>query len=173
MISGADAGVLAVAGALTGPVGAPRLTGLLGYRCYNHGVNERAERLQALQIQIALEYFNERRYHDCYEALERIWRVSGGTDRSLWQGIIQIAGAGEKLLAGNWRGAVSLLDTGLMLIEPYRPRHRGIAVDRLHSAGEACLKDLVKLGEGGIANFDLARLPRIEFERVRLDPKPR
>jgi predicted metal-dependent hydrolase len=136
-------------------------------------VNDRAELLQALQVQVALDYFNDRRFHECYEALERIWRVSGAPDRSLWQGIIQIAGACEKLTGGNWRGATSLFDTGLMLIEPYRPRHRGIDVDRLHRAGTACLDRLVKLGETRVGEFDLAALPRIEFERVRLEPKPR
>jgi predicted metal-dependent hydrolase len=120
------------------------------------------ERQLALQVQIAFDYFNERRFHDCYELLERIWRTSGGPERQLYQGIIQIAGACEKLLGGNWRGAVSLFDTGTVLIEPFAPTSHGIAVDRLLAATQACLTDLLRLGEARLGDFDLAKLPRIE-----------
>ena len=120
------------------------------------------ERHLAWQVQIALDYFNERRFHDCYELLERVWRISGGPERRLYQGIIQIAGACEKLLGGNWRGAVSLFDTGTVLIEPFAPTAYGIAVDRLLQAAQACLDDLLRLGEARLAEFDLGKLPRIE-----------
>ena len=126
------------------------------------------ERLRALQVQIALDYFNEGRYQECYEALERVWRMSGAPDRGLYQGIIQIAGACEKLLGGNWRGAVSLFETGAALIEPFAPERHGIAVGQLHQATDACLRELLRLGEARVGEFDRAKLPRIAFTRVQL-----
>ena len=129
------------------------------------------ERQLALYVQIALSYFNECRFHECYELLERVWRISGGPERKLYQGIIQIAGACEKLQGGNWRGAVSLLDTGTLLIEPFAPTYQGIAVDRLLRAAQDCLNDLVRLGEARLDDFDFAKLPRIE-KRQTADDRP-
>lgn len=121
------------------------------------------EQSLARQRQIALDYFNERRFSECYEVLERVWRVSGRPDRALDQGIIQIAAACEKALGGNWRGAVSLLETGAWLVEPFRPAWHGIAVDDLHRAAEELLAHLLVLGEGRIASLEPARLPSIHL----------
>lgn len=116
-----------------------------------------------LQRRIALDYFNEQRYAECYEVLERVWRVTGGPERALDQGIIQLAAGCEKALAGNWRGAVSLLDTSSLLIEPFQPAALGIDVAHLVRHTERVLQHLLALGETRIDCFDRDLLPRIQF----------
>ena len=63
----------------------------------------------------AVELFNEGRYFEAHEVLERLWLAADGLDRELYQGVLQVAvgltprGAGEpqglRVDAGQGRGA--------------------------------------------------------------------
>jgi len=55
-------------------------------------------------------------------------------DRALLEGLVQLAGALQlRTQHGGTRGAVHLLGQSMILLEDYRPRARGLDVDRLVS----------------------------------------
>lgn len=75
--------------------------------------------------------FNVGLFFECHEYLEDIWRAAPPRDRSLYHGIIQIAAAFYHFEKGNRHGARTLLAKALQKLDPCRPAHMNIDVDRL------------------------------------------
>lgn len=116
----------------------------------------------------AVAEFNSWRFYDCHETLEDVWREAGGKGddsgpAALYQGVIKLAAGFHHLLRGNHHGAVTLLADGLRLLEPYRPACLGIDVQRLVDGTRPCLERAVELGPNGLAGFDRALIPRIQW----------
>lgn len=61
----------------------------------------------------AIAQFNQGEYYACHDTLEALWMEAMEPERTLYQGLLQIAVAGYHLGNGNQRGAVLLLGEGL------------------------------------------------------------
>jgi predicted metal-dependent hydrolase len=65
------------------------------------------------RFQQAVNLFNHQDLYAAHDAFEDLWHESIGEERSLLQGIIQVAVAEHHLSAGNLRGALLLMAEGL------------------------------------------------------------
>jgi predicted metal-dependent hydrolase len=81
-----------------------------------------------------VEQFNARQFFDAHESWEEIWLGSPEPEKSFLQGIIQITAAFHHYTHGNLRGTRSLMEAGLRRLEPFPPRHNGIALEMLRAA---------------------------------------
>ncbi|MEN9216513.1 MAG: DUF309 domain-containing protein [Gloeomargarita sp. HHBFW_bins_162] len=61
----------------------------------------------------AIHQFNQGEYYACHDTLEALWMEAIEPERTLYQGLLQIAVAGYHLGNGNHRGAILLLGEGL------------------------------------------------------------
>lgn len=70
-------------------------------------------------------------YFEVHEVLEAIWLELADPERSVVQGLIQIAVAMHHLAHANPRGAVSLFAAGRVKLGPHRPIFRGVDLSAL------------------------------------------
>lgn len=61
----------------------------------------------------AVAQFNQGDYYACHDTLEALWYDAPEPQRTLYQGLLQIAVAGYHYGRGNYRGATLLLGEGL------------------------------------------------------------
>lgn len=80
------------------------------------------------ELTAAVELFNRGAWLACHEALEALWLAEPGRLRELYQDILQIAVALLHEERGNRRGAVKLLDSGLLLLGPFAPSCLGLDI---------------------------------------------
>lgn len=111
-----------------------------------------------------IELFNQRRFFDCHEILEDIWRADRDPVRLLYQGILQIGVGFYHLENGNWRGATALLTRGIKKVEHFSPSCMGVETGVLVAESQRCLALLHRLGPGRIAEFDWSLVPVIAVE---------
>jgi predicted metal-dependent hydrolase len=111
-----------------------------------------------------VEEFNTRRFFECHETLEDIWRAERRPLRQFYKGIIQVAAGFHHLGRNNWKGTVNKLDSGTRYLEPFRPRYLGVDVRRLIEEARSCRSAIVDLGRERIAEFDRSRIPAIAFD---------
>jgi len=112
----------------------------------------------------AIEEFNTHRFFECHETLEDIWRAEPRPLRQFYKGVIQVAAGFHHLRRNNWKGTVNKLDSGTRFLEPFRPRHLGVDVQRLIDEARACRANVLELGRERIAEFDRSRIPTIAFD---------
>ena len=132
----------------------------------------------------AVRQFNTWRFWDCHETLEDLWRQAAGSPgredspptgvglADFYQGIIKLAAGFHHLLRGNHRGALHLLDGGLRLLEPLRPRCLGVDLDPLLAQVRACYDRIRELGPGRLQEFDRSLIPTIAFDPTDLPLSP-
>jgi predicted metal-dependent hydrolase len=115
-----------------------------------------------------VELFNDCRFFACHEAWEELWIQETGTSRQFYKGLIQAAVALHHLMNGNVLGANKLLTSSRKYLDPYRPRHLGIHLDRLLGELCGCFEDSLAAADGRLSiEIDPGRFPKI-----RLDPSP-
>lgn len=78
-----------------------------------------------------IEQFNRREFYACHDTLEAIWMEAEEPQRTLYQGILQIAVAFYHLSNQNARGAVILLGEGMNRLRPYTAETAQIEVESL------------------------------------------
>ncbi|MBI3076356.1 MAG: DUF309 domain-containing protein [Deltaproteobacteria bacterium] len=115
------------------------------------------------EMREGIRLFNARDFFECHEVLEELWRSESGEPRAFYQGLIQLAVGFYHLVNGNYRGATSVLQRGMEMLRPYAPAYLGVEVASLLAAVEGCRVRLEALGEGRIAEFDAALIPRIRL----------
>ena len=107
------------------------------------GLNE-VERLRHQRPPDALlegaRQFNDGRFFDAHETLERVWRKSWYPERLFHQGLIKVAVGQEHLKRGNSAGAMSQSLDGQSLLQPFAPTVFTIDVALLLSG----LKDFIR-----------------------------
>ena len=113
-----------------------------------------------------IELFNAREFYECHEVLEEIWLAEPEHIRTLYQGILQVGVAFYHLGRGNFRGATSLLETGITYLRAFTPRCMGVDVQRLVEDSIHAYAELQRLGKERIAEFDAGLIPRVERERA-------
>ncbi len=85
-------------------------------------------------LQRGLAQFNARRYFDCHDTLEELWRGLRDERRDFVQGLIQLAVAFHHLGNGNRPGAVRLFDRGLERLRAYPAVYEGLQTGSLREA---------------------------------------
>jgi predicted metal-dependent hydrolase len=101
-----------------------------------------------------IEHFNKCDFFEAHEVWEEIWQDYTGPSRKFYQGLIQVAVCLHHFGNGNVRGAQKLYHSSRAYLEPYRPRHEGIDLDKLLSELETCCRDILDSTE---------RFPNIEI----------
>jgi predicted metal-dependent hydrolase len=107
-----------------------------------------------------IEFFNRGEFFDAHEVWEDLWNDCDPADRRFYQALIQAAVAAYHWGRGNATGAKRLYHSGRKYMEPYRPAHRGLAVDAFWDAMAAHLA-----GALGDTNTASAPPPIISLER--------
>ena len=77
------------------------------------------------------EEFNRQRYFEAHEVLEGLWLESRDAHRDFYKGLIQVAAVFLKLKQGKPEPARRLATRSLGHLQPYRPRHESLNVDRV------------------------------------------
>ncbi len=86
--------------------------------------------------------------------------------RFLYQGILQVGVGFYHQEKGNWRGATSLLKSGIARLKEFEPETLGVEVSRLVRESERCLEELEALGRERVGEFDRSKVPKIAFQPV-------
>jgi predicted metal-dependent hydrolase len=86
--------------------------------------------------------FNEQKFFECHETLEKIWLRQEGETKELLQGLIQLAVGYHHMLNGNAKGALKLLARGLERVAKYKPSALGLELSDLCQAVQSTLNDL-------------------------------
>ncbi len=115
-----------------------------------------------LKFREGLERFNRGEYFEAHESWEEVWLKSPEPDKTFLQGIIQVAAAFHHYNRRNRRGTRSLLEAGLIKLERFPARRRGINLRALREAVRWWIASL----DAGKAP-PLKRIPRIGSARRR------
>ena len=112
--------------------------------------------------------FNECDFFESHEAWEELWANYRGPSRAFYQGLIQTAVALHHFGNGNIRGARKLFVTSRNYLEPYRPKHQGVDLERLWAEMDHCFLEV---------NASTEEFPEIEIvpdriPEIHLDPPP-
>jgi len=110
-----------------------------------------------------IEEFNRGEFFECHEHLEDAWRAETGRIRYLYQGILQVGVGFYHQQNGNWKGATSLLRSGIDRLGEFEPEASGVDVASLVRQSEHCLAELQRLGRERVSEFDRSLIPRVEW----------
>jgi hypothetical protein len=125
-------------------------------------------------FEFACRDFNAGRFFEAHEWIEEIWQFEHGQVRDLYKGLIQIAAGFVHISRANAAGADRLLSTAIAHLAPYRPLGAmGWDVERIASDAEEALFRVGGLSPARLAEFDLARRPRFEFDPAVLRDEAR
>jgi hypothetical protein len=113
-----------------------------------------------------IEHFNRAEFFESHEAWEEMWQDHSGASRRFLQGLIQAAVALYHFGNGNIRGAKKLYFGCRGYLEPYRPRHMGLDLEKFLAELGRCFAD--------VSASDSDR-PRVEIlpdliPEIHLDP---
>lgn len=90
-----------------------------------------------------IEHFNVCDFFEAHEVWEELWTNYAGADRKFYQGLIQVAVCLHHFGNGNTRGARKLYHSSTAYLEPYRPMHQGLDVDKLVSELTRCVQPIL------------------------------
>ncbi len=106
--------------------------------------------------------FNAGLFFECHEYLEGPWRATGGPEKNLYHGLVQVAAAFYHFEKGNLHGARTLLTKGVRRLESYPGAYLGIDLKALRSVLKPWMQlfeaELIAEGETHPA------YPQIEFK---------
>lgn len=116
-----------------------------------------------------IEHFNRCDFFESHETWEELWTEYRGPSRKFYQGLIQAAVALFHFGNGNIRGARKLFVSSRTYLEPYRPRHMGLDLEKFFAEFERCFAEVASNQE---------EFPEIEIvpdliPEIHLDPAPR
>jgi len=107
-----------------------------------------------------VEAFNAGRFFVAHEIWEALWNDTVGPERSLVQGLVQIAAGYAKVESGIRGGALKLLTRGVALMQPFTPAGMGLDLAAL---AESVSADLERLRAAGDAvDINLVRPPVLQ-----------
>jgi predicted metal-dependent hydrolase len=111
----------------------------------------------------ALEEFNQRRFFECHETLEDLWNAERSELRLFYQGILQVGVAYYKIITRpNYRGAISLFESGIDYLRPFEPDQFGLDVTGLIESARASRRELERLGPDRLDQFDTGLIPTLK-----------
>lgn len=95
----------------------------------------------------AIDTFNQGEYYNCHDQLEALWIEAIQPEKTLYQGILQIAVALYHLGNLNWRGTVILLGEGLHRLSNYPDEYNNLDLGQLRSDTAEILTQLQAIDE--------------------------
>src|SRR5262249_49773318 len=116
------------------------------------------------ELYAALHEFNDGYFFESHETLEDLWMVTPLPERTLFQGIIQLAAAFVHVARGEYAGTFKLLDAAQEKLQELAPTALGIDTAALLSDIERAEVELRDAGEQSISAWDLRRAPRVTFD---------
>lgn len=116
---------------------------------------------------LGIRLFERGDYFESHEVWESLWNQTAGVDRDFYQGLIQVAVALCHYCNGNMRGGGELYRRATGRLERYRPRHRGLDVDRFLADLGRCFAPVLAADAEHPVPFDASLVPCLA-----LDPPP-
>lgn len=115
-----------------------------------------------------IKFFNACEFFESHEAWEEVWTEHMGPSRKFYQGLIQAAVALHHFGNGNIRGAKKLYYGCRGYLEPYRPKHMGLDLEKFLAEMERCFAEIIASQE---------EFPQLEIcgdfiPEIHLDPPP-
>jgi len=104
-----------------------------------------------------VEHFNACDFYESHEVWEELWTDYQGPSRKFYQGLIQAAVGLHHFGNGNIRGARKLYYSTRSYLEPYRPWHLGLDLEKFLSEFERCFSEVIASQE--------------EFPKIEIDPE--
>ena len=104
-----------------------------------------------------IELFNVCDFYECHEVWEELWADCQGPSRKFYQGLIQAAVALHHFGNGNLRGARKLYHSSRAYLEPFRPRHLGLDLEKFLAEFQQCFAAVLASSE--------------EFPQLEIDPE--
>lgn len=115
------------------------------------------------QLLLAISQFNRSDWFECHETLEELWIGESGEMRDFYQGILQVGVALHHWRNGNFRGAVSLFETGIGYLRKVQPVCQRVAVSELVNAADRVRNALSELGPNRMAELDPELIPKVRL----------
>jgi len=115
-----------------------------------------------------IEYFNTCDFFESHEVWEELWSDYQGPSRKFYQGLIQAAVALHHFGNGNIRGARKLYYSTRSYLEPYRPQHMGLDLEKFLQEFEQCFA-LVTASQEEFPSIEI--VPDL-IPEIHLNPPP-
>ncbi|MBK1990764.1 DUF309 domain-containing protein [Sphaerospermopsis aphanizomenoides BCCUSP55] len=115
-----------------------------------------------------VEQFNSGQFYACHDTLEALWIEATEPEKTLYQGILQIAVALYHLGNGNLRGAMILLGEGSNRLRRYPDNDCGINVEKLLLESVEFLKALQQIDPEKIASGDGSENTALPFPKISI-----
>ena len=115
------------------------------------------------QLLLAIRQFNAGKWFECHETLEDLWMDETGEMRDFYQGFLQVGVALHHWRNGNFRGAVSLFETGVGYLKKVQHVYQRVAVAELIQAAEKARIALLELGPERMAELDPELIPKVQI----------
>jgi len=107
----------------------------------------------------ASDLFNRKLYFECHDLLEEAWSEAKGDDRDLLQSLIHVSVGLYHVAAGNHKGAKSLLERGVLGLEPFLPTRDGLDLLGLSRQARRCLEKTERALAGETIEWDALDVP--------------
>ena len=120
------------------------------------------------QYLAGIAYFNACDFFESHEAWEELWTEYQGPSRKFYQGLIQAAVGLHHFGNGNIRGARKLYHSTRAYLEPYRPAHMGLDLEKFLQQFEQCFAE-VTASQEDFPEIDI--VPDL-IPEIHLDPPP-
>ena len=124
----------------------------------------------------AVEEFNQGKFIECHESLEKLWKSEQRPIRRLYQGILQISVAFHHLRQHRYRSTITLLERGGGYLEPFAPDCMGVDISGLITGSARCLAEVRRLGPDRLDEFDWSIAPKLYLATTmesKTDPQGR
>ena len=110
------------------------------------------------RFEIGMKLFNSQQWYKSHDVFEEIWHETGGSERQLLQGILQIAVAQVHLENNNINGAMILYGEALGRLKRFHFSNLGLNIEGLCKCIGKRL-ELLQIGK----NLDCCSLPVLHF----------
>jgi len=114
------------------------------------------------QLLLAIRQFNKREWYECHETIEELWLDETGEMRNFLQGTLQISVALLHWRNGNYGGAVSLLESGVVYLKCVSDVCLWVDVLALIADSERVRVSLEELGKERMGSLDSTLIPLIK-----------
>jgi len=94
------------------------------------------------RLPTAIALFNSKEFYACHDCLEDIWHDAPISDRPFYQGLLQIAVGLYHWQNANYRGAMSLIGSGISNLRHFQPEHFQVDVSHLIQVSHAIYQHL-------------------------------
>lgn len=112
-----------------------------------------------------IRLFNECEFFEAHDVWEALWADYQGESRKFYQGLIQTAVCLHHFGNENIRGARKLYASSRNYLQPYRPRHEGLDLDKLFADMERCCAEmLAAAGDYPSVQIDPDLIPEITLQ---------